>query len=319
VSAPSLLSFLDAPVVVGDPDGCAAYVNPAFETCFAVSAESVTGLPLASLFEGGVREAVLRAVAEVCSDGKSARFRVRHGGLGYGGLASPIIAQDERVGFVIVLFESAPEDERVLALQRLMREPLSEISRVFDELGDADASRRSALLEDGMRAATGVRKTHDELVGILGSARAGTDGPRSRSDGFDPGAAVRGAAAQISSRFVAAEVALEVRIPPLLAPVRGRDEVLVEALCSLLEARLEASEAGSSVVVSAKLLDRGDVPSVIIAVLDQHGDGAGAGEPGDDEPAAVCRAVQALGGDIRTTRDPVSGRVTGIRLPALKT
>lgn len=31
MSQPSLLSFLDAPVVVGDPDGRAAYVNPAFE------------------------------------------------------------------------------------------------------------------------------------------------------------------------------------------------------------------------------------------------------------------------------------------------
>lgn len=319
MSASSLLSFLDAPVVVGDPDGCAAYVNPAFEICFAVSAESVTGLPLASLFEGGVREAVLRAVAEVCSDGKSARFRLRHGGLGYGGLASPIIAQDERVGVVIVLLESAPEDERVLSLQRLMREPLTEISRVLDELGDADAPRRRVLLEDGMRAATGVRKTHDELVGILGSARTGSDATRSRSDGFDPGAAVGDAAAQISSRYAAAEVALEVRVSPLLPPVRGREEILVEALSSLLEGRLDASQAGSSVVVSAKLLDRGDVPSVIIAVLDQHGDPAGGGELGDDEPAAVCRAVQALGGDIRTTRDPNSGRVTGIRLPALKT
>jgi len=39
LSQPSLLSFLDAPVVVGDPDGRAAYVNPTFETRFAVSAE----------------------------------------------------------------------------------------------------------------------------------------------------------------------------------------------------------------------------------------------------------------------------------------
>ncbi len=30
----SLLSFMDAPVVVGDPDGAAVYVNPAFEARF---------------------------------------------------------------------------------------------------------------------------------------------------------------------------------------------------------------------------------------------------------------------------------------------
>ena len=105
MSSPSLLSFLDAPVVVGDPDGRAAYVNPAFETRFSASAEAVTGEPLASLFEGGVREAVLRAVAKVCEKGTSVRLRVRHAGVGYSGVASPIVAEDARVGVVILLKE----------------------------------------------------------------------------------------------------------------------------------------------------------------------------------------------------------------------
>ena len=47
MSSLSLLSFLDAPLVVGDPDGRAAYVNPAFEVRFAASAETVIGQPLA--------------------------------------------------------------------------------------------------------------------------------------------------------------------------------------------------------------------------------------------------------------------------------
>ena len=63
MSSGTLLAFLDAPVVVGDPEGRAAYVNPAFETRFAVASAAATGAPLASLFDGGVREAVLRAVA----------------------------------------------------------------------------------------------------------------------------------------------------------------------------------------------------------------------------------------------------------------
>jgi PAS domain-containing protein len=29
----SLLDFIEAPVVVGDPDGRVVYVNPAFEAC----------------------------------------------------------------------------------------------------------------------------------------------------------------------------------------------------------------------------------------------------------------------------------------------
>jgi hypothetical protein len=318
LSASSLLSFLETPVVVGDPDGCAAYVNPAFETCFAVSAETVTGQPLASLFEGGVREAVLLAVADVCSEGRSTRFRMRHAGRGYGGLASPIVAEDARVGFVILLFESAPEDERALALQRQMREPLAEVLRALDELGDADSGRRKTLLEDALRAAGGVRKTNDELGGLLSGARGSTGSGRSRSDGFDPGSAIGNAAARISSRFAEAGVVLEVRVPPLLPAVRGREDLLVEAVSGMLEARLAFSREGSTVVVSARLLDRGDAPAVIIAVLDQH-DGASAAEDfGEAEPEAVQRAVQALGGDIRTTADPATGRVTGIRLPALK-
>ena len=57
----SLLSFIDAPVVVGDPDGHAVYVNPAFESRFDIAADRALGRPLAELFEGGGREAVLAA------------------------------------------------------------------------------------------------------------------------------------------------------------------------------------------------------------------------------------------------------------------
>jgi PAS domain-containing protein len=59
----SLLSFLDAPVLVGDPEGRVIYVNPAFERRFCQDDESVQGAELVSLFEGGGREAILNAVA----------------------------------------------------------------------------------------------------------------------------------------------------------------------------------------------------------------------------------------------------------------
>lgn len=34
-SVSSLLNFLDAPIVVGDPEGRVIYVNPAFERAFS--------------------------------------------------------------------------------------------------------------------------------------------------------------------------------------------------------------------------------------------------------------------------------------------
>jgi hypothetical protein len=195
-----------------------------------------------------------------------------------------------------------------------MKEPLAEIARVLDELGDADPDRRELLLEEGGRAATNVRKTNDELSGLLGAARGHTGAARTRPDGFDPAAVIDSVAGRLVASFAEAGVALEVRVPPLLPSVRGRQELLVEALTGLLRARLAVTDAGSSVVVSVKLLDRGDAPSVIVAVLDPQG----TGQTGEAEPEAVVRAVQALGGDIRTTADAATGRVTGIRLPAMK-
>ena len=78
----SLLDYLETPIVVGDPDGRAVYLNPAFETCFSVWSDASMGQPLAQLFQGGAREAVLRAVASVCGGSGALRFRMREGDAG---------------------------------------------------------------------------------------------------------------------------------------------------------------------------------------------------------------------------------------------
>ena len=51
----SLLSFLDAPVIIGNPEGCAVYVNPAFQARFGVTAAAAGGRSLAEFFGGGGR------------------------------------------------------------------------------------------------------------------------------------------------------------------------------------------------------------------------------------------------------------------------
>ena len=62
------MDFMDAPIVVGDPEGRAVYVNPPSSAASRSRRSAVaTGVPLANLFEGGAREAVLAAVAGVCS------------------------------------------------------------------------------------------------------------------------------------------------------------------------------------------------------------------------------------------------------------
>ena len=52
----SLLDFVDAPVIVGDPDCQVIYVNPSCERRLGISSPAVLGVSMASLFQGGSRE-----------------------------------------------------------------------------------------------------------------------------------------------------------------------------------------------------------------------------------------------------------------------
>jgi hypothetical protein len=318
VSSPSLLSFLDAPLVVGDPDGRAAYVNPAFGARFSVSPEDVTGLPLASLFEGGVREAVLQAVAEVCETGESARFHVRHGGAGYAGLASPIVAEDARVGFVILLLETSVAEERILALQRETQEPLGELERVLGELLEQTGGRRAvmyrALVEDGLRALARLRKWSGELGGLLSGRLAAAP----ENTEFDPARVVGDAAERLAGEFSTAGVQLEVQVPAQLPLVLGDGARLELALVQLLRQRLAGCGAGSTVTLAARIIGRDDERSVVVAVIDAHGDPSAAGGESEPESEEVRQAVSELGADLRTTADSLVGRTTAIRLTTLK-
>jgi PAS domain S-box-containing protein len=167
----SLLDFIDAPVVVGDPDGRVVYVNSAFEDSSGIESGDAKGQPLASLFEGGAREAVLRAVANVCQTGEANRFRLRVNSTGYAALASPIKSNESSVGVVIVLSEELRGDPRVLALQREIHEPLDDIARCLAELSEATGGMRGSgyvqTIEDGVRALAQVRKHAEEIQNIL--------------------------------------------------------------------------------------------------------------------------------------------------------
>ena len=167
----SLLDFLDAPVLIGDPDSRVVYANPAFESCSGISAADAKGQPLAGLFEGGGREAVLRAVAGVFEMGESVRFRLRVNEVGYAALASSIKSNEKSVGVVILLSEELVNDPRVLALHREIHEPLDEITRCLAELSEATGGLRSSryrqVLDDGARALGAVRKHAEEIQNIL--------------------------------------------------------------------------------------------------------------------------------------------------------
>jgi len=165
----SLMDFVDTPVLVGDPDGRAVYVNPSFERAFSQSKDAVTGMPLASLFGGGGREAVLSAVARVCGGEARARFRLREGGTGYVALASPVVVEGGRVGVIIVLTEETRGEDRLLALRRDVIEPLDEIAGCLSALAEAakgEGERQRAAT--GLRALARMRKWVDQVGRELG-------------------------------------------------------------------------------------------------------------------------------------------------------
>lgn len=167
----SLLDFLEAPVLVGDPDGRVVYLNAAFRGAAGLAAGEAKGRPLASLFEGGAREAVLNAVAGVCEGGESVRFRLRMGNLGYAALASPIKSSQGSIGVLVLLTEELGSDPRILALHREIHEPLDEIARCLADLSEATGGLRAARyrqsVDDGARALAAVRKHADEIQNIL--------------------------------------------------------------------------------------------------------------------------------------------------------
>ena len=167
----SLMDFIDTPVLVGDPEGRAVYVNPAFERHFEASKAAVTGVPLANLFEGGGREAVLRAVVRVCSGEPPERFRLREGGRGWVVLASPVEADEGRVGVVILLTEEPSPDERLHAFRREIQGPLDELATCLEEVSEQTGGRRDnryrRAVDDCVRAVDRLRKWADDVESEL--------------------------------------------------------------------------------------------------------------------------------------------------------
>jgi nitrogen-specific signal transduction histidine kinase len=314
----SLLTFIDTPVMVGDRDGRAAYVNPAFEASFSVRLEGIVGQPLATLFDGGARESVLCSVAEACDHAETVRFRIRHGGTGFGVIASPITADGAAVGVVLVLVESTATDERFLALYREISEPLGGLTRLLDEMLEQTGGRRSehyrTQIEEGIRALSRVRKWTEELHRL----HSGQAASRSAASRFDAVAILRNVAERVKSDFADRGVHLELLVPARLPEVEGDAGRLELALTHLLRDRLERVAEGSTITLAARTAGRGGSASLVISVVDMGEPGARpspALEVGDPPgPPIVEELLAEFGAEARTTDAPTGGRTTAIRL-----
>ena len=314
----TLLSFLDAPVVIGDPEGAAVYANPAFEARFERALGRVPGAPLADLFEGGAREAVLRAVMVACAKGESVRFRLREGAVGFSAVASPIQAEGEQVGVVILLKEEVEGVERVLALHREMERPLDELAQSLTQLGEhvggpRDARARSALA-DAQQALERLRKNADEVYAVLTGARAASENERgggaaAGTRSFEPAALLHRVAARAERGQGASGAPLEVLTAPGLPSLRG-DPHRVELLLSrLVETRL-AGAALERLVLGARIAGSGSERALLVSLCE-----LGPVAPAPDPPHLREEAA-ALGAELCAVAQPSLGRATLLRLRA---
>lgn len=172
--ARSLLEFVSTPVMVGDPDGRVVYVNPAFEADFRMSFAEVAGQPVANLFAGGGREAVLHAVARVCgnqSENGSVRFGLLADDRGYKALASAVEAEGGRVGVILLLVRESAAESRLHSFRREVQTPLDELyaclATVTERASGPDASAQRLAIADGVRALDRIHKWSDALAASL--------------------------------------------------------------------------------------------------------------------------------------------------------
>jgi hypothetical protein len=312
----TLLSYLDAPVVIGDPDGCAVYANPAFELRFERAVGRVPGAPLAELFEGGAREAVLRAVV-VAAEGESVRFRLREGAQAFSAVASPIASGGESVGVVILLKEEVEGLERVLALHRAMEQPMDELGQLVQQLTELPVvsreARLRALLGDAQQALGRLRKGADEVHALLTGSRDPVEGavahgaPLRR---FDPSGLLHRVGARAERSDGAEGRSIEVVVAPGLPMLPGDPHRIEALLLRLLERRLAPGAALDRLVITARQVNGALGPGLLVSLceLGVASDAASADPPYLREEAA------ALGAELRSVAQPRLGRATVLRL-----
>jgi PAS domain S-box-containing protein len=316
----SLISFLDAPFLVGDPEGRIVYVNPAFERRFASGDDELLGCEMAALFAGGGREALLAAVAQVCENGETARFRMREDGKGYVGVCSPIEAAaktpGDRVGVVVLLCDEPEIDARLLAVQQEIQEPLDEALGCLDQMIEQTGGRRNesfrSAVERGLGAVARARKWSDELTAVL----KGRPGNVAADATLDPVRLLRQAAVRVGPQFAEAGIGLNLLVPAQLPMARGDEDMLEMALVRLLRVRMAKAEPSSTLTLAARPMGRDALRAILISVVDHpRRSSQGKDEADEREPRSLCDAVELLGGRVHTVNIPDAGRATAVRLP----
>lgn len=304
----SLLGHLNAPVLVGDPDGCIVYANPAFRLAFCMPEDDPVGQPMAMVFGGGAREQVLSVTASVLGHGEAARLQIREGGTGYTGLASPIKAEDDRVGVVMVLLEEQSNDEYLTALAEEINEPIVEavqsIQAIGAKVGDLLLDDQRDLFDSALRSMENAQKWLRDLQLAL-------RGGKPKQGRFDvSGVVVR--VAERASQDLGDRIDLEILMPPNLPRVSGTATAFERLLSQLIRQRINEAESGQPLTLLARTIGDGPNSGVLVSLVD-HPDPSRRGATGLP-PEAVTQGISAMGGEALCVEDSTVGRVTSMRL-----
>lgn len=306
----SLLGHLDTPILVGDPEGHVVYANPSFRRRFCPEGDDPTGQSLANVFGGGSREVVLKVTADVLQRGQASRLQIREGGVGYTGLASPIEAEDDRVGVVMVMLEEQSNEDHLAGLAEEIADPIGDalrsFARVSEGAGAGLGDDQRAALERGLQALETAQKWLKEL-------QLAIRGGKSQQGRFDVAASILRTAERLRSE-ADHELDLEVLMPPNLPRVIGSGVAFERALLQLARQRLSESVEGRPLTLLARALGGDGARGVIVSIADQP-DSDRRGTVGHP-PEAVVQAIQAMGGDVAGVEDSLLGRVTVLRLAA---
>ena len=304
----SLLGHLDTPILVGDPEGCIVYANQSFRDHFCGHEEDPVGEPLAMVFGGGARESVLMATAEVLQRGQAARLKIREGGHAYTGLCSPIEAEDDRVGVVMVMLEEHSNEEHLTGLADELGEPISEALQSMHQLSE---KLTATLLDDQQRLLENALRQMETAQKWLRELSLALRGGKAQQGRFD----VANAVVRVSERVaheVPSSVDLEVLMPPNLPRVAGTTVVFERVLSQLVRQRIDESKTGQPITILARAIGGDQPKGVLVSVVDvPDGDRRG---PTGQPPEAVQHAMAQMGGEAICVEDSTLGRVTSMRL-----
>jgi len=304
----SLLAHLQTPVLVGDPDGCIVYANPAFRSRFCQADTDPMGQPLAMVFGGGAREVVLTATAEVLERGQPARLQIREGDYSYTGLASPIEAEDDRVGVVMVLLEEQSNEDYLTGLTDEIGEPIAEAIQALRGLSQGLASHladeQQVAFERGLRSIETAQKWLRELqVAIRGG--------KPQQGRFDVTNSIMRVAERVTND-TETNVDLEVLMPPNLPRVSGTTVVFERLLTQLVRQRIAEAKSDEPLTILARSLGGEEPRGVLVSLVDIPDSSRrnATGHP----PEVVQQGMASMGGEVICVEDSSAGRVTLMRL-----